>query len=757
MTGSSYMARFGARLVANSYRILPIAPGTKKPGQFRKGGWRDYPGWNRHATRATSDAEVSAWSAWPDAGIGVVGGAVAAIDIDILDPAVGQAIEALARARLGDTPALRIGRAPKRLLVYRTAVPFKGVKRSPIEVLCLGQQFVAFADHPETGQPYAWPEESLADLDLESLPVIDEAQARAFLDGAIALVPPELRPATLAAANGHSTPVAACARSQKGTPEAVEAALALIPNTDIDYDSWIKIGLAIKGAIGDAGAALFKAWSAQSAKNDPAFTAKTWAGLKPERIGAGSIYHLATERGWKPDPSLVLNGAVAEEKAHPAAGLLAKLSQSRAFSPPAPSTPALDRLDGVLKQLVDYIVVAAIRPQPWLAVGAALAALGALMGRKVRTDTDLRSNLYVIGIAESGGGKDHARKAIKEAFVRAGLAMHLGGEHIASGSGLLAALTREPSSLFQLDEFGKFVANVVDKRRAPKHLSEIWDLLTELWTSAATNLLGAEYADQKERPRQDIAQPCACVHGVTAPQPFWEAFRSLSLHDGSLARFLVFRAAEDIPDRNPRPAELSQVPPDLIAGLRRIAAGVVPPRGNLQAISAPMIQPDPFRTPMDDDAQAIFKALDEETTARQRKAVGTSRSAILARVWENTAKVALIKAVSANPESPIIRGEDAEWAREVVASCVASLLGDAERHLADNETERNHKRVLEFIRNAGGQGITRNELTRRTQFLDNRQRGEILISLTESEQIAVALQQTGKRQATVYRTRDPSP
>ena len=72
-------------------------------------------------------------------------------------------------------------------------------------------------------------------------------------------------------------------------------------------------------------------------------------------------------------------------------------------------------------------------------------------------------------------------------------------------------------SVFQIDEFGKFLANVIDKRRAPKHLSEIWDLFTELATSAGTTFLGAEYADQRERPRQDIVEPCACIHGVSAP------------------------------------------------------------------------------------------------------------------------------------------------------------------------------------------------------------------------------------------------
>ena len=74
MAETSYMARFGARLVANGYAILPIGPGTKKPGQFKRGAWIDYPEWNRHAERPTTEVEVATWSAWPDCGVGIVGG-----------------------------------------------------------------------------------------------------------------------------------------------------------------------------------------------------------------------------------------------------------------------------------------------------------------------------------------------------------------------------------------------------------------------------------------------------------------------------------------------------------------------------------------------------------------------------------------------------------------------------------------------------------------------------------------------------------
>jgi hypothetical protein len=236
------------------------------------------------------------------------------------------------------------------------------------------------------------------------VPVVDEAAVRAFLDEALTLVPDHLKPARLATERvGDVHP----AHAQAGTLTAIRKALAWILNADVGYDSWARLGLALKGALGEAGADLFAAWSAQSGKDDAASTAKTWAGLKAERIGAGTIYHLAMERGWKPDPALVLDGATSYDVVHPAAGLLARVRVGEPTpAAPAPQTSLELRVpEGILTEMVDYMVSTARRLQPLLSLGASLCALGALMGRKYRTETNLRSNLYVVGIADSGSGK----------------------------------------------------------------------------------------------------------------------------------------------------------------------------------------------------------------------------------------------------------------------------------------------------------------------------------------------------------------
>jgi hypothetical protein len=411
------------------------------------------------------------------------------------------------------------------------------------------------------------------------------------------------------------------------------------------------------------------------------------------------------------------------------------------------------QLDGALKLLVDYILASAVRPQPVLAIGASLCALGALMGRRYRTPTNLRTNLYVVGMAASGGGKDHARGCIKEALIAAGLQRYLGGNRIASGSGLLTALYRQPSSLFQLDEFGQFMGSIVNKRHAPKYLAEIWDLLTELSTSAGGTFFGAEYADQKQRPRQDIAQPCCCVHATTVPEPFWAALQEGSMVDGSLARFLVFQTDEDVPDRNKRPKPVGDVPAELIEALQAIVASAPGhARGNIAALAeGPMIVPDPYPVPMTPEAELLFDALDDGLTMRQREAIGSNRSAVLARVWENTAKVALIKAVSADPRAPVVRLEDAEWARLVVDRCVTTMITEAERHIAENKTQAYHQKVLRLIQGAGQRGLSRNDITRRTQFLERKQREDILGALVEGGDVELEIRQTERRPAALYR------
>ncbi len=758
----SFMVDYGERLVDNGYSVIPIMPGTKVPGRFTGGEWSPYPDWARHCDRPTKPFEVDIWRRWPGCSVGIATGAVVGIDIDILDGALAIQIAELATSMLGDTPCLRIGRAPKRLLVYRAASPFAGRKRHPLELLARGQQFVAYAVHPDTGRPYEWPEDSLVELPLSRLPVVDEAGCTAFLDAAWQLVPDEVRVnsilanAPTSAWRGPSDP--------KGTRDAIAAALAWLPNDDLPGNEWITVGAAIKAAIGEQGRDLWLDWSRRSGKSGQSGRSDTperrWASLRPHSVGAGTIYWLAEQRGWVPDPALTLNGTVAEQapKPHPAAALLAKVAVAPLPIAPPPKPyrvpPALLQVDGALKLFVDYATASAVSPQPFLSLGAAICLVGTIAGRRYRTPTDLRSNVYAIGIADSGGGKDHARRCAKRAIYAAGLDRYLGGEDLASSAGLLTSLQRHPARLFQVDEFGQFLKLVLNQR-APAHKAAIWSELTKLYTSAAEPYIGAEYADQKARPRVTIEQPCACIWGVTVPGPFWSALEGGALADGSIARFLVFVTDDDYPERNEAPAQMDP-PADLVAALQGIARGV-PGHSHGGNIADAMESSAPihaYTVPLTADADAAMARVRREATDLLRSHRGTYATALFGRFAENTAKLAMIAAISRNPAGPVTEVYDVTWAGQLVEHCIGTLLREAERRVSDNDTEAKHKRLLEIIRDGGRQ--SRSDITRRSQFLSRREREEIIASLIEAGLVVAEMEAGATKPTTFYTTTAPA-
>ncbi len=760
MDNTNFMAQLGASLVDHGFAILPIQPGTKKPGMYRGQAWHDYPQWSRHCERDTTDNEVDIWADWPQAGIGIAAGRVIGIDIDVAhSEPLALSIEALAKRMLGDTPAVRIGRAPKRLLVYRAAQPFKGFKYPLIEVLGLGQQFLAYGIHPDTAQPYHWPVQTLAEMRIDDLPAITEAQAREFACQAYALVPEELRPKSIAL--GLRTPEAfAALPEQRGTPEAVAQALGFVENDDLDYDSWVRIGMAIKGALGDDGQALFECWSANSKKNDDATTAKSWRSFAPQRIGAGTLYKLALDSGWRPAPELQLNGAVVMNGHHPAREMLQALQTQdpiklhpehtpalAVMPPPKPLPVGWDQVGGVLGDMMALMVGTAKRPQPVLALGASLCAIGALMGRKYRTESNTRSNLYVVGIAESGAGKNHSRMVVNELFRKANLLQYVGGNRIASGAGLLNAIQRQPAILMQLDEFGMFLSAAADRKRSPRYLCEILDLMTELYTTSGTTYFGIEYAsNQLNNSHRAIHQPCVCVYGTTTPTHFWQALQSANMGDGSLARFLILQSEDDFPDSNVNFGTIDP-PPGLLAQLRLIHEGGGKLGGNLADVGAvDEVAVEPRVVPMAAEAKKRFNQLDDELIERLRDSRGGGFSSILARIEENATKLALIRAVSRDAVDPQIQEADAQWGIMLARHCAEHSIREASTRVSENTTESFHKRALHILHGAGPAGMSKSEFTRKTQYMDSRQRDGVLHTLIEAQLVetVVVAQSAGR-------------
>lgn len=756
----NYFQLHGERLIDNGYSIIPIMPGSKKPGVWSSSaGWRNMQSWERYLDQPANAYQVNLWKRWPGAGIGIMCGDVIGFDIDTLDEELSFRLRACIVGVLGETPAVRVGRAPKMMLNYR-AVGGRMRKRrvGPLEVLGEGQQFVAYATHPDTGKPYQWPLEHLADIPLEDLPPCTAEQLEEVLRRVREILPPDQAGAPEQVAGPHA---GAANPVLEGTPEAVALALEAIPNPDLHWEDWNRVGMAVYAATGGQGFDVFDRWSSTSSKYDDAACRERWASYRrspPRRIGAGTIYHLAMEHGWVAPFDVALNPEKKEIAENPVD--ISKLKVKVALPPPPPPAPPASKpanpkdlppgsretfphawfeTRSLVGDITRWIVDTAQDPLPTFALMNAIVALGTMYGRRYRTEfTDTRSNLYAVAIAKPGMGKDHSRQCIKSLFMASGLDKLLCGDSFSSGSAMLRTLKDYPSRISHMDELGLMLEQVAMKTASP-HQRGIVKMLLELFSSSSGIYNGQEYVDAKANERVDLVNPNFNVFGSTTPSSLAPALKPAMAENGMLSRILLVPPFEDYPEF--RFVERTRTPPPALVDALKASWEVKRPGGNLageQHLSASAVSL--ISVAWEPDALEALRAI--KMTERDR---GRAGRYIWVRSTELATKVAMIEAISRDPVRPIITREVIEMSRDLVGWLLGYAEGFFEDQVSDNETEATHKRVLQIIKR--GREVTGSELAKATQFLKKREREEIVQTLLDAGQISVRTQRVGTRGA----------
>jgi hypothetical protein len=331
-----FFQEFGERLLQNGYTPIPIKPREKCPGQYQGGRWSGFPKWSRFLDSPPSDTNIAAWSAWPCAGVGLLTGDIVAVDIDVLDRYLVSRILDYADQILGETPLYRVGLEPKLLLVYRAAERMKKRHVGKVEILGEGQQFVAYGIHPATKQPYRWTVKSPVEVAAQDLPVVTSMRIDKFLEAIAPLVQDpntseKSKQTGLLSISSMKAPTSTAAASQTTIMEAMK----FVPNNDLQWDEWNRIGMALFQATTGTGFEIFDEWSRRSTKYDREVTRERWDGIQrspPNRIGDGLIFRLAREKGWRSE-AVTAGSAESLEQKHPSdlAEKTSKKASERSF------------------------------------------------------------------------------------------------------------------------------------------------------------------------------------------------------------------------------------------------------------------------------------------------------------------------------------------------------------------------------------------------------------------------------------------
>jgi hypothetical protein len=626
------------------YRVFPCVPGTKSP--LTAHGFKD---------ASTDPAQIERWWArHPRANVGIAAEGMLVVDIDgAANPWPGDPDRA---ADLAGAGAVALTPRGGRHYLFRRPAA-KGWKCSTsklargVDVRTDGGYVVAAPSEIEEG-PYRWGDGLDLDDPLDQLP-----EPPAWLAAALdALVSPESN----GAAHGSPTsaPVAAGDAEANAIPAGQRnATLARLAGT------MRRVGMGRP----EIAAALHQT---NRTRCEPPL-----ADAEVDRIAA-SVARYA--------PDAVAR-ALAENHFDQMYAEPGEADDEPGTADPGPIPTELLRVPGFIDEVMRYTLDTAPYPEPVLAFAGALTLQALLAGRKVRDAMDNRTNLYVLGLANSGVGKDHARKVNARILYEAGLAGCL-GTSFASGEGIEDRLFDQPASLFQVDEIDGLLLRVSQAKDA-RH-EAIVSMLLQMYSSAASVYVMRAKAG---RERTEIDQPCLCLFGTAVPKHFYESLSARLMTNGFLARLLILECG---PRGEGRDDVYRPLPASLLEAARWWAD--YRPGGNL----APQ-HPAPRLVPAAPEAVAAFadlrRRIDATCYGPCRAAQDEAGMALWARAYEKARRLALIYACSVDHENPVVTPEAADWAGAFALHQTRRMLYMARQHASESEFDARRKRLLDVL------------------------------------------------------------
>ena len=253
--------------------------------------------------------------------------------------------------------------------------------------------------------------------------------------------------------------------------------LSHVPNNDLDYDEWIKIGMALHHATGGSGFDLWDRWSQQSTKYDDTSMQYKWHsfGRSANPVTLGTLVHYAEEGGYIQPVTFTPTKEFQFE------------TPEEFLAPKSIDTSSFDALrpPGLAGQLAAWIESRTRRKREALASMSAIWAMGVAFGLHYRDDRDrATTNLFVFNVAASGSGKDGILGATAEILDHCGLSAAIHGT-IKSEQEIARNLTRHQMASYMMDEVGFLFQRISSaKKSGASYLEGVVGLLMSAYSKA---------------------------------------------------------------------------------------------------------------------------------------------------------------------------------------------------------------------------------------------------------------------------------
>lgn len=745
------------------------------PGKQPEGdGWAD-------AARKGQTPPLSAKSM----NTGVLCDGLRVIDIDVDDDDAARDVAELAREMIGDAPERCRGNSARRTLVYRAAEgqPRKKAivsetlfnidsKPAKVEVLGLGQQFVAFGFHP-SGAELIWRGQSLHDVPRDELAEVPEDLIDAFLECAGEIIGARKGAEVQTAPVTKSVAELSRSYANNDANDDEIAELLAYVSADLPYEDWLNVLMAIHAGTNGSAAGMMMAdrWSAQGRKyrGKKEIEAK-WRSFKASgvsmatlselaRRGGADLSEIATKyRGMQPpegydahQAKLISDNILKSAMQKRAVVAIADASDDEVVGAAQSQIDMKDedlQCQGVVGEIADWICEWTSEPIRIHAVGAALTMVGTLIGRKVYTQKrPTCTALYIGAIAPSGLGKQHAQNAIKLALdeVVGHGNMHTGWS--VSLPMVANNLQERASRVMIADEFADKLMGLRNRNAATSQTA-ISEGLRSLW---GTNVSSYSPDASVTRGNIIIHRPNMSFFGSATIKDFSRSLVSKDVTNGLFNRFLILPRFEFV-DPRPDPQGIMRLPETLKQRLSWLYNCLADPMQVSLAVRGDGFPAEPVMVPFTEDAAAMDEANKSHQIRMVRASDEDDALALYGRFAEQIKRVALIVACGRFPgdlTAARIERQDMEFARRIVEYSISQFVLLVRRDMVRNTVEENRAAVLSVIRRR--KEVTRSQLLRQIRHINAREMRDIIGLLIDANCIVEGQVPTKTKPMTVYR------
>ena len=399
---------------------------------------------------------------------------------------------------------------------------------------------------------------------------------------------------------------------------------------------------------------------------------------------------------------------------------------------------------GLIGMIKDYNISASPQPNEVLAFMGGMSMMSFICGKLVKTEGDVRPNINMICLANSGTGKEFPRKTNKKIAEHMGRSANMMDE-IASGQGLEDTMLKMGKLFAQVDEVDELLANIADPRN--QVAKGIESRILKLYSSADSILVGRAIAGKDPK---TVKEPHFSFFGTCTPQGFDDSITEKMLKNGLFSRTMFVESYK----KGARNEDtFYELPDDLLEACDMWNRFKPPATGNLGAASGA------YTVPTDLDAKALGTEFGNFCDARSEAALEKGdlvSQALLNRGYLNMMKYALNRACSdymldGNTEL-VIRKSHIKWSIELTTFLIDSMIHRASK--IDGGTNcpvaESCKKLISYINSIDDNFCSLRELYDKGVFKTKFVKDQVIATLEDSETITTKMVSVdGKRKKTL--------